>query len=70
MKKILHHIRKQPEEIRKHILHLFTIIFAIILVSLWVYSLGSNLSDEDTQDRIKQDVKPLEALKDNIPEVW
>lgn len=70
MKKILHHIRKQPEETRRHILHLVTIIFAIILVSLWVYSLGTNFSDEDTQTRIKQDVKPLSILKDNIPDVW
>lgn len=70
MKKILHHIRKQPEETRKHILHLLTIIFGIILLSLWVYSLGSNLSNEDTQNRIKQDIKPFSILKDTLPNIW
>ena len=70
MKKIIHYIRKQPEEVRRHILHLATIIVAIILFTLWVYSLGSNLSNPDTQTKIKQDVKPFSVLKDNIPELW
>lgn len=70
MKKIIHFLRRQPEETRKHILHLLTIILAIILLALWVYSLGSNLSNEDTQVKIKQDFKPFSVLKDNIPSLW
>lgn len=70
MKKILHHIRRQPEETRKHILHLLTLIMAIVLVALWVYSLGANFSNEDTQVKIKEGAKPFSALKDNIPSLW
>lgn len=70
MKKILHHIRRQSEETKKHILHFLTIVFAFILVSLWVYSLGTNLSSEETQIKIKESAKPFEALTENIPEVW
>ena len=43
MKKIIHHIRRQPEEVRRHILHILTIVAAIILLLLWVYSLGTSL---------------------------
>jgi len=39
MKKIIHKIRQQPEEVRRHILHILTIVAGIILISLWVYSL-------------------------------
>jgi hypothetical protein len=51
-------------------LHFLTLVIAVILVALWVYSLGANLSDEDTQTRIEQDLKPFSVLKDNIPSVW
>lgn len=70
MKKIIRHIRKQPEEVRRHILHLLTLVFAVILIALWVYSLGSNLTNEDTQAKIEQDLRPFSVLKDNIPSVW
>ncbi|MDR3519569.1 MAG: hypothetical protein P4L63_01620 [Candidatus Pacebacteria bacterium] len=66
MKNIIHNIRKQPEEIRRHILHLITVVFAIILVFLWVYSLGANLSSSETQAGISQDLKPFSTLKDNM----
>jgi uncharacterized protein YoxC len=67
MKKIIHYLRRQPEEVRRSILHLATIIIAITLVALWVYSLGSNLSNPDTQTKMQQSLKPLSVLKDNIP---
>lgn len=66
MKKIIHHIRNQSEEVRRHILHVLTIIFAIILALLWIYSLGTNLSNPDTQAKISNDLKPFSALKANI----
>ncbi len=70
MKKILNHIRRQPEETRKTILHFLTVFFAVVLVFLWIFSLGSNLKSEETQIKIQESAKPFEALKDNIPEVW
>ncbi|HEV7702489.1 MAG TPA: hypothetical protein VGO63_03570 [Candidatus Paceibacterota bacterium] len=70
MKKFIHHLRKQPEEARRHILHLLTLIFAIILIALWVYSLGANFSNPDTEAKISEGVKPFSALKDNISSLW
>ncbi len=66
MRKIIHHLRRQPEAIKKHILHVMTIILAIILLLLWIYSLGRNLASSDTQAKISNDVKPFTALKDGL----
>ncbi len=66
MKKIIHHIRNQSEEVRRHILHILTITFAIILLFLWIYSLGTNLTNPDTQIKVNNDLKPFSALKDNL----
>jgi hypothetical protein len=63
MKKFIHHIRRQPEEIKRHILHILTIVFGIILLLLWIYSLGVNLTSPDTQAKINNDIKPFSALK-------
>ena len=66
MKKIIHHIRKQPEEIRRHILHVFIIVCAVVLILLWIYSLGTTLANPDNRAKISQDLKPFSALKDNM----
>jgi len=66
MKKIIHHLRRQPEENRRHILHIIIFILAIIMVMLWVFSLGKNLANPDTKTKIKQDLEPFSVLKDNI----
>ena len=66
MKKIIHHIRRQPEEVRRHILHILTIISGIILILLWIYSLGANLSNTDTQVKVSNELKPLSVLKDSL----
>lgn len=66
MKKIIHHLRKQPEEVRRHILHLLILAVAIIMIMLWVFSLGKSLTNPDTQLKIKQDLEPFSVLKDNI----
>ena len=66
MRKIIHNLRRQPEEVRRHILHLFILIVIIIMVTLWIFSLGKNLANPDIQVKIKQDLKPFSILKDNI----
>jgi hypothetical protein len=63
MKNIIHHIRKQPEEIRTHILHVLTAVFAVILIALWFYSLGANWTSPGTTEGINQD---FSAVKDNM----
>ncbi|OGI60566.1 hypothetical protein A2641_03470 [Candidatus Nomurabacteria bacterium RIFCSPHIGHO2_01_FULL_37_25] len=66
MKKIIHHVRRQPEEIRRHILHFLTAVAGIVLVMLWFYSLGRNLNNPDTQVKVNNELKPFSVLKGNI----
>jgi hypothetical protein len=66
MKKIIQNIRRQPEQVRMHLLHILTVGFAVVLVLLWIYSLGSSLTNGDTQAKIDQNLQPFSALKDNM----
>lgn len=66
MKKIIHHLRRQPEDVRTHILHITTIGASVVLVLLWIFSLGTNISDPETQTKAKQDLQPFAVLKDNL----
>ncbi len=66
MQKFIHHIRKQPEHVRRHILHVTMVICGVILSSIWIYSLGRTFTDSDTQTKIINDLKPFSALKDNL----
>lgn len=66
MRKMIHQIRKQPEEVKIHILNIFIFAAAIVLILLWIYSLGTSLTSSDTQAKISQDLEPLSALKDNL----
>lgn len=70
MKKIIHHIRRQPEKVKRQILHLVTIVAGVILISLWVYSLGTNLSNAKTEEKIEGNLQPFKVLKDNVPPLW
>lgn len=70
MKKIIHHIRKQPEHIKRHILHVVILVCAVILFMLWIYSLGTTLTNADMQAKTMQDLKPFSMLKDNIREQY
>ena len=66
MKKIIHRLRRQPEEVRRHVLHILIFAVAVIMVLLWVFSLGKSLSNPDTQVKLKQDLQPFNTLKDNL----
>ena len=70
MKKIIHHLRKQSEADRRHILHILVFCAAVVLILLWIYSLGATLSNPDTRVEISEDLKPLSALKDNLTFPW
>ena len=39
MKKIINNLRNRPVEHRKHILHITTALFAVLLFVAWVYTL-------------------------------
>jgi len=66
MKKIIHKLRNRPEEERRHILHILTFVCAIILITLWIYSLGRTVTSNETKTQIKQDLQPFTMLKDSI----
>ena len=66
MKRIIHKLRSHSEENRRHILHIFIVIISIIMILLWIYSLGRSISNPDTKIKIKQDLQPFSTLKDNL----
>lgn len=66
MRKIIHRLRNQSEENRRHILHIIVFVVAAVLIALWIFSLGKNLNSSETQSKIKQDLKPFSVLKDSI----
>jgi len=66
MRKILHNLRKQPEDTRVYVLYVATIVAGVILFSLWVYSFGADLSKPETQANLKKDFQPFSALKANL----
>ena len=66
MKRIIHNLRQRPEKVRRHILHVATLVLAIVLFFVWVYTLGTYLGDKEIQATAKEDLEPLSALKDNF----
>ena len=66
IRQVVDNLKQKPEHVRRHILHVTTLGAGILLLALWVVSLGSTLSDESTQVRIGDELKPLSALKDNL----
>ncbi|MFA6274158.1 MAG: hypothetical protein WC662_03275 [Candidatus Paceibacterota bacterium] len=66
MRKIIHKLRQKPEEERRHLLHFFIFVVAIILIVLWVYSLDKRLTSQETKIKLKEDLQPFSVLKDNL----
>lgn len=66
MKKIIHKLRNRSEEERKHILHITVFILGLFMILLWTFSLGKSIANKDTKVKIKQDLKPFSALKENL----
>ena len=66
MRKIIQSLRQQPEHVRQQIVYIITFACAIILILLWVLSLGKTISSKDTATAIKSDLAPFTVLKDNL----
>ncbi len=69
MKKIIHHVRRireKPEHVRRHILHVSVIACAVVLLILWVLTLGTKFGDENTKEKLGSDLEPFSTLKDNL----
>jgi len=65
----MHHIgkvRSQPEHVRRHILHVSVLICAGILFLLWIYTLGTNFSNPETQAGVSKDLQPFSNLKNSM----
>lgn len=69
MKKIIHHIRKQPEHIKRYILHIVIFVCAVVLFLFWISSFGTTFPNVDTQaKKVIQDLKPFSIIKDSATE--
>ncbi len=66
MKKMILNLRNKPEHVRRHVLHVSTMIAGVILILLWIYSLGATLTSPETQAKVKNDLNPFSALKANL----
>ena len=64
MKKVIHNLRQQSEEVRRHILHSVTLIAGLLLFALWIYSLGTSFREK--KEEVKEDLAPLTSIKDNF----
>ena len=66
MRRIIQNLRDRPEEHRRHIVNVSTVVVTVIMVSLWVVSLGGTLSEVDLQKNASKNVQPISALRANI----
>ncbi len=66
MHKIIHHIRKQPERNKRHILNVSMLLAFVFLFSIWVHSLGGNLGGTEVKADLKKNIEPLSVLKSNL----
>lgn len=70
LRNFIHRLRNRSEEERRHLLHIFTFIFGIIVVVLWILSLSKSLTTEETKIKVKNDLEPFSILKDNLVESY
>lgn len=67
MRKIIHNLRQQPEEVRHHVTHITVAVAGVILVALWLASLGGTIKNaEDTEVKLSDGLKPFSALSENF----
>ncbi len=66
MRRIINHLRKQPESVRTHVLHVSTAVCALVLVLLWVVSIGTNFTGPGANTQTSSAIQPFSALKDNL----
>ncbi len=66
MPKIIHKIRNQPEEIKRHVLHVSVIIAGVLLLAIWVHNLGGSFNGTVVSEDLKKNIEPLSVLKSNL----
>ncbi len=66
MKKIIFSLRKQPEEFRRGVLYILMLAVIVVMVVLWIANLENDFTSPETRARIKRDLEPFSALRDNL----
>ena len=66
MRQIINNLRARPEHHRRHMLHVSTVVVAVVMVVLWFVSLGHSLTDSDVKKQVSEEAKPLSALRANL----
>lgn len=67
MRKVINHLRNQPEEVRRHAIHLTVIVAGVVLVGFWLASLGGTFEDAPpVQAELSDELKPFAALRDSF----
>ncbi len=66
IKDFINKLRNRSEEERRHILHILTFVFGILIVILWIFSLSKTLITKETKIKVKDDLEPFSILKDNL----
>lgn len=68
IKKIIEHLRTKPEEEKRHILHLLTLFFSIIIILLWVLSLSKSFSSKEAKINTQINLEPVSQFTDDLSE--
>jgi hypothetical protein len=66
MKKIINNLRQQPEEVRKHVLHVTTFVVTVLLFFVWVFTLGRTLSSAENKANMQTELEPISTMTDNF----
>lgn len=66
IKKIIDHLRTKPEEEKRHILHLLTLFFSIIIILLWVLSLSKSFSSKEVNMNTQINLEPVSEFTDDL----
>jgi len=67
MKNYIKKIKNKPEHERKKFLILWMFVSMVIVVFIWVYSLGSRFNGS-TKEKVREDIQPFNMFKDTISE--
>lgn len=68
MRRVIRHLRRQPERVRMQILYFLTIAFAFVLVLIWASRFGISASQPTNRGGLEDELQPLSVLKDNAIE--
>jgi hypothetical protein len=68
MRRVIRHLRRQPERIKIQILYFLTIASGIVLLFVWASRFGISTSQPSTRTGVEGSLQPLSVLKDNAIE--